>query len=187
MIELTRNGSSQGPSRSLTWHDLADRVLDGMSLATEEGLAILRSPDEELLDVLSAAFRVRQRYFGKTVHLCFLMNAKSGLCGEDCHYCSQSRLSTADIPKYRVLQQDQLLEGARMAVERGAQTYCVVISNSDVDTPPENLILSYITEHPRKRIGTDGKLSDGTGMLIAMSELLQMICLRTTANMWLVS
>ena len=129
MIEPTCNGSSQGPSRSLTWHDLADRVLDGSPLATEEGLAILRSPDEELLDLLSAAFRVRRRYFGRTVHLCFLMNAKSGLCPEDCRYCSQSRVSTAHVPKYNLVSRQQLLDGARAAYQQKAKTYCIVISS----------------------------------------------------------
>jgi biotin synthase len=56
------------------------------------------------------------------------MNAKSGLCPEDCGYCSQSKVSTADIPKYNILQRDQLLEGARIAHERQAKTYCIVIS-----------------------------------------------------------
>ena len=96
MSELTASESSRDTANSSPWHQLAGRVLDGGRLTTETGLAILRSPDEELLDLLSAAFRVRQKYFGKTVLLHFLMNAKSGLCPEDCSYCSQSRLSTAE-------------------------------------------------------------------------------------------
>ena len=115
-----------GPSRD--WHDLATRVLAGHRLTADEGLAILRSDDEELLDLLAAAFRIRQRYFGKRVQLYFLMNAKSGLCPEDCGYCSQSKISTADIPQYNLLRPDKLLEGARLAAERQAKTYCIVIS-----------------------------------------------------------
>jgi len=46
------------------------------------------------------------------------MNAKSGLCPEDCGYCSQSKISTADIPKYNLLSRDKLLEGARLAAEQ---------------------------------------------------------------------
>lgn len=111
-----------------SWNELADRVLEGHKLTLDEGLAILRSSDDELLDVLAAAFRVRRRFFGKTVQLYFLMNAKSGLCPEDCTYCSQSKISTADIPKYNILNREKLLEGARIAAERGSKTYCIVIS-----------------------------------------------------------
>jgi len=113
---------------SLPWHDLADRVLKGHRLTAEEGLAILRSGDHELLDLLAAAYRVRYRRFGNRVALNFLINAKSGQCGEDCGYCSQSRLSTAEIPKYDLLEPESVLDGARLAAERKAGTYCIVIS-----------------------------------------------------------
>ena len=54
---------------TVTWNDLADRVLDGYQLTAEEAVAILQSPDDELLDLLAAAYRVRRRYFGKSVQL----------------------------------------------------------------------------------------------------------------------
>ena len=110
------------------WHALADRVLAGHRLTMDEGLAILHSPDDDLLDVLSAAFKIRRKFFGKSVQLYFLMNAKSGLCPEDCSYCSQSKVSTAEIPRYNVLSRDKLLDGARIARERNSKTYCIVIS-----------------------------------------------------------
>jgi biotin synthase len=114
--------------RPYDWHDLASRVLAGRTLESSEALAILRSGDEELLDLLAAAFRVRRQYFGRRVQLYFLMNAKSGLCPEDCGYCSQSKVSTADIPRYNLLNAEKLLDGARVAAERSAKTYCIVIS-----------------------------------------------------------
>lgn len=110
------------------WHDLAARVLEGQELSFDEALAVLRAPDEELLDLLGAAYRIRHRYFGKTVQLYFLMNAKSGLCPEDCSYCSQSKVSDAEIPKYNILSREKLLDGARVAAERNSKTYCIVIS-----------------------------------------------------------
>lgn len=110
------------------WRKLAQRVLDGHELTTDEGLSILASSDDELLDVMSGAFVIRRHYFGKTVQLYFLINAKSGLCPEDCSYCSQSKASKAGIPKYNILERDKLLDGARIAHERNAKTYCIVIS-----------------------------------------------------------
>jgi biotin synthase len=110
------------------WHQLAEHVLGGHRLAVDEGLAILRSPDEELLEVLAAAYRVRHRWFGNRVHLNFLINAKSGRCGEDCGYCSQSKFSTTEISKYEMLDEEEILAGAQMAAQHKAGTYCVVIS-----------------------------------------------------------
>ena len=110
------------------WHELAARVLDDHRLTADEGLAILRSGDDELLDLLAAAYRVRRRWFGNGVNLNYLINAKSGLCGEDCGYCSQSRVSKAEIPRYRLVTPDEIRDGARIAAEQKAKTYCAVIS-----------------------------------------------------------
>ena len=113
---------------SNVWQEMASRVLRGEKISDSEALSILQSSDDELLDVLSAAFRVRRQHFGKSVQLYLLMNAKSGLCPEDCSYCSQSKVATSDVPKYNILTADRLLDGARVAKERGSKTYCMVIS-----------------------------------------------------------
>ncbi len=110
------------------WHELADRALEGHLLGMDEGLAVLRAADDQLLDLLAAAYRVRHRYFGNRVHLNFLINAKSGHCGEDCGYCSQSKISTAEIPRYNLVDEEKLLEGAEIAAQHRAKTYCIVIS-----------------------------------------------------------
>jgi biotin synthase len=62
------------------------------------------------------------------VHFHLLMNAQSGLCPEDCHYCSQSRVSTADIEKYPMVSLERMLEGARKAKQAHCRRYCIVIS-----------------------------------------------------------
>ncbi|MFO1045391.1 MAG: biotin synthase BioB [Planctomycetaceae bacterium] len=120
------------------WHELADRILEGHELTVEEGLSILRSDDDELLDLLAATYRVRRHHFGRKVHLYFLKNAKSGLCPEDCGYCSQSIISEAEIPRYALLNEAKLMEGAERAVASQARTYCIVASgrgpsNREVD------------------------------------------------------
>ena len=107
---------------------LSDKALDGLPLTRPECLAVLQSPDDRLLEVLHAAFRVRSQYFGTTVRLQMLLNAKSGACQEDCHYCSQSSISTAPIDRYGLLSSDQMVDGARRAASAKAQRYCIVIS-----------------------------------------------------------
>ena len=52
---------------------MAERVLDGHCVTENEALAILQCPDQELLALLNAAFRVRRQHFGQTVQLYFLM------------------------------------------------------------------------------------------------------------------
>jgi len=125
MIGLTQH--DEAPA-TRDWQQLASSVLAGSDLSFDDALAVLRSRDDELLDVLAAAYRVRRQTFGNRVQLYFLMNAKSGLCPEDCGYCSQSKVSEAEIPRYNLLNAQKLLDGARLAAERQAKTYCIVIS-----------------------------------------------------------
>lgn len=106
----------------------ARKALDDEILTRAECHVVLKAPDEDLLALLHAAFTVRARYFGKTVRLQMLQNAKSGACQEDCHYCSQSAVSTAAIDRYNLLPQSQMIEGARRAAASKAQRYCIVIS-----------------------------------------------------------
>ncbi|HEY5478393.1 MAG TPA: biotin synthase BioB, partial [Gaiellaceae bacterium] len=110
------------------WNAFAEQALAGEQMSLEQALEVLAAPDEELIDLLAAAFRVRRHHFGKFVRLNFLVNAKSGHCGEDCGYCSQSRVSTAEIPRHQLLAKDELVEAAERALELKASTCCIVTS-----------------------------------------------------------
>jgi biotin synthase len=112
-----------GRFRPLAELALADRPLD-----TADGLAVMAASDAELASLLWAAFAVRARHFGRRVKLCVLTNARSGLCPEDCGYCSQSAVATSDIPRYRLKPVAELVQAAHDAVARGARRYCMVTS-----------------------------------------------------------
>ncbi len=144
------------------WHSLAKRVLGGYSIDAEAAESILACSDDELLDLVAGAYQLRHKYFGKTVQLYFLVNAKSGLCPEDCGYCSQSKLSTAPIDKYRMLSVDQLLDGARVAAERDSKTYCIVISGR---APSEREMKAVEMVVPRVKEETNLKICACLGLL----------------------
>ena len=71
---------------------------------------------------------MRRHYWGNRVRLHFLLNAQSGLCPEDCGYCSQSKVSAAEIDKYPMLARERILEAADRAATLKAGTFCMVIS-----------------------------------------------------------
>ncbi|MBL0940066.1 MAG: biotin synthase BioB [Gemmatimonadaceae bacterium] len=118
------------------WQSLADQSLAGDVLSRDAARAVLTAPDDQLLDQLAAAYRVRRATWGNRVRLHFLLNAQSGLCPEDCGYCSQSKISTAEIEKYPMLAQERILEAADRAAALKAGTLCMVISGR---TPGETV------------------------------------------------
>ncbi len=130
------------PAAAETFAALA---LAGAELTDAQAQCVLDWPDERLLELLQAAFRVRRHFWGRTVQLHVLTNAKSGLCPEDCHYCSQSAVSTADVGRYRLMEPERLLERALQAAEARARRYCIVISGRS----PSPAELSSICEAVR--------------------------------------
>ncbi|SMF26585.1 biotin synthase BioB [Paenibacillus barengoltzii] len=111
-----------------SWDTFAEKALSGAVLTLEEGVSVLQANNDQLLPLMKAAYRVRRHYYGNKVKLNMIINAKSGLCPEDCGYCSQSLVSTASIPKYPLLDRETLVAGAREALQRKAGTYCIVAS-----------------------------------------------------------
>lgn len=94
----------------------------------EAMLALLRTDDADLLDVVAAAGRVRRAYFGNRVKLNHLVNMKSGLCPEDCSYCSQRLGSDTQILKYSWITTEEAADNARHAIAAGAKRVCLVAS-----------------------------------------------------------
>jgi biotin synthase len=130
----------------MNFHSLADKALKGIIPEREDLQAVLNASDEEIPELLSAAFKVRHHYYGKRVQIHVLQNAKSGLCPEDCHYCSQSSVSDAPIDRYPFMSKEQLIEGARKAKRAGAVRYCIVNSGRG----PTNKEIDQITEAVRE-------------------------------------
>jgi biotin synthase len=141
----------------MQWLDaLAEKALDRERPTRDEALAVLASSDDELLDVVAAAFRVRQRFFGRRVKLNFLVNVKSGLCPEDCFYCSQRLGSDAEVLKYSWLTPGEVLESAEAGVAAGAKRVCLVASGrgpGDRDiTRVSGMITSFKERHPQVEV-----------------------------------
>ncbi|WP_165985989.1 biotin synthase BioB [Streptomyces sp. YIM 98790] len=123
---------------------LVDKGLRRELPTREEALAVLAASDDDVLDVVAAAGKVRRHWFGRRVKLNYLVNLKSGLCPEDCTYCSQRLGSQAGILKYTWLKPDQAAEAARAGVAGGAKRVCLVASgrgptDRDVDRVSETI------------------------------------------------
>ncbi|PJN35939.1 biotin synthase BioB [Streptomyces sp. CB02959] len=123
---------------------LVDKGLRREVPTRDEALAVLATSDDELLDVVAAAGKVRRTWFGRRVKLNYLVNLKSGLCPEDCSYCSQRLGSKAEILKYTWIKPDDASKAAAAGVAGGAKRVCLVASgrgptDKDVDRVSETI------------------------------------------------
>ena len=110
--------------------ELTQRICNGKSQITkEESLAILNS-STDWWGIYGAALMVKNHFHQNTMQLNVLMNAKSGLCAEDCGYCAQSKISSADIESYGLLPTNIIYKKACLAYKRNATTFCIATSGS---------------------------------------------------------
>ena len=86
---------------------------------------------------MAAAAEIREHFKGKTVNLCGIVNAKSGLCSEDCKFCAQSAHYCTDAPEYPFIGEARIVEKARQAKASGAHMFGIITSGTRVDSEDE--------------------------------------------------
>lgn len=126
------------PRTAPSWRRIVEHVVAGDDLDTSGARAILATPDDETLALVGATGELRRRHFGNTVKVNYLVNLKSGLCPEDCTYCSQRLGSAAQILKYTWIDADEAVRQAELGIQGGASRVCMVASgkgpaNRDID------------------------------------------------------
>ena len=109
------------------------RGLCAEGIGADEALEIAALPPEALFDVLAVTNRVRERFKGRVVNLCSIVNAKSGLCPEDCSFCAQSVRYRTGVDTFPLLPAARVLEAARRAEEHGAGEFSIVTSGTRLE------------------------------------------------------
>ena len=119
-----------------------------------------------MIDLVAAGGRLRRAHFDDWVKVNYLINLKSGLCPEDCSYCSQRLGSEADVLKYRWLAQEEALRQAKAGIEGGASRICMVASGRGPSTGDVERVARIVdelkAEHPHVEVcACLGILRDG--------------------------
>lgn len=83
---------------------------------------------------------------GCDIELCSIMNAKSGLCSEDCTFCAQSASHCCDIATYPLRTKEQIVAAAGDAKEIGANRFGIVTSGNALTSEELETIAHAISE-----------------------------------------
>ena len=113
-------------------NDIVDRTLAGGSITPEEAIALSAAEGTRVYDLFRAASRLKEHFVGNEVHLCSIINAKSGRCAEDCAFCAQSAHHKTDAPIYPLVREEQMLESARVAEANGSACFGIITSGTTV-------------------------------------------------------
>ena len=110
VLSVAASGAEAGAASATGWPDAADDAAD----------------DFEAL--LSGARAVRRQFFAAELHLCAIVNAKSGACSEDCAFCAQSGRHSSKSPRHAFLDPQEIGHAAQAMKQRGASRFGIVAS-----------------------------------------------------------
>lgn len=91
---------------------------------------LLKTP---LSDLISLANSVRKNESSSNLDLCSIINAKSGLCGQDCKFCAQSTKNSAKVKTYGLKKKEEIIKAAIAAKAQGAAKFGIVTSGNSLD------------------------------------------------------
>jgi len=144
------------------WERVRARAMSGEGIGREDALAVLSLGNDALWRLLDVTEAVRRRFKGDGIRLCSIVNAKSGLCSEDCSFCAQSRRSAAAIEKYPLRSGEEIFREAREAKERGAREFSIVASGLAMKNRGELTRVGDAIERIRTELGLETCVSLGT-------------------------
>ncbi|HEY7570997.1 MAG TPA: biotin synthase BioB [Nitrososphaeraceae archaeon] len=126
-------------------HEMMEKVISGSDLNFAEAERLIKTTD---LNVLTqCADNITRTFNGNRVDVESLINAKSGNCPEDCHFCSQSsHYKETGIKVYPLLPREIVLERAKLAQESGSKSFCLVCAYKSPPDKDFDLICEMITE-----------------------------------------
>lgn len=116
---------------------MADKVLAGGAIGADEALTLSGVTGTDRYLLFAEAARIRDHYVGTAVHLCSIINAKSGRCAENCAFCAQSAHHDTGVEVYQLVDEDEIVRCAVLAEQNGAGCYGIVTSGTSINSADE--------------------------------------------------
>jgi biotin synthase len=116
---------------------LKDRAIESRDIGQVEAATLHRLGVKRPFALMAAAAEIREHFKGNKVNLCGIVNAKSGLCAENCKFCAQSAHHQTDAPVYPLLKKAEMVDRARRMKEESAHMFGIITSGTRIESEQE--------------------------------------------------
>jgi biotin synthase len=145
--------------------DLADKIVrDDGDISRQQAMELAHAGPDLTMDLIALAGKIRQRFKQKEVFKCAIINAKSGMCPEDCAFCAQSAHHKTEVQTYAMLDTDELEQTGLDMAAAGATNYSIVTSGTNLNASEIDTVCRVARNLKRK---TDLTLCASVGLLTA--------------------
>jgi len=153
-------------------------------ITKEEALFILKAEDKYIPLIVYLASKLKGEFFdAKSFEFCSIINAKSGACSEDCKFCAQSKFYKTPINIYKLVDKEELVEGAMRGVEFGANRYCMVLSAKAASDEEVDKLCEAVKDIKDQNIHINVCVSAGTLSFENLTKLKQAGVTRINHNL----
>lgn len=132
--------------------DISKAIIDGSPPDDATYAELASTPDRLAMDILPGANAIRQHFFGSRVHLCCIVNGKSGKCAENCSFCAQSIHARTDASIYPLMDRKEIQKGVRYAADNHIHRFSVVTSGGRLSNKEVDQLSSAISGLPGKAV-----------------------------------
>ena len=105
--------------------ELYDRIISGGQAGSAD-ISTIVNADFETLIVF--AEKIKIHFKGEKADTCAIINARSGLCSEDCSFCAQSSHFDTGAPVYSFLDLEKIDAAAKDLASKGVERFSIVMS-----------------------------------------------------------
>lgn len=129
-----------------------------LPVSPEQALYVLSVPAPLMPDVFALANRVRLDNCGPRIHLCSIVNAKSGACPEDCAFCAQSARHNTPADVYPMKSGESILHAYGKALELPVDHFGVVTSGASASENDLSVLEQVIQKEQGRHVAWCGSL-----------------------------
>ncbi len=126
--------------------NIEKKINAGEDLKADDALAVLRAPKELMAGLFYLADKIRRKYFTDSLSLCSIVNAKSGVCSQDCSFCAQSVHNPTEIVEYPLLDSAELKQHYDRAGRLPIDNFGFVTSGPSVSDKDFSQIISLFEQ-----------------------------------------
>ncbi|MFH1824497.1 MAG: biotin synthase BioB [Candidatus Firestonebacteria bacterium] len=122
---------------------LAKKIISGSFISRKEA-SYLINLSNDYTELFYYANKIRERYKGKKIKFCSIVNAKSGLCSENCKFCAQSIYYNTGVEVYQLKSIEEIINVASKVFGLKASGFGLVTSGVEVNISEINIMCEVI-------------------------------------------
>ncbi len=111
---------------------LKEKILSGDNISEDEAYSLAEMLPDASQSIRDAAAEITAALCPRTFDSCSIVNARSGLCSENCKWCAQSKHHNTGCETYDMINHDECMAAARDNKSKGVRRFSLVASGRAV-------------------------------------------------------